>query len=158
MFKKQGIICTICFILMSVLTGCGNARKREYTGNVVKCSYSYGSYFGGYYEYHLALSGEECTFTAMGFNGVALDVARTVDSAALLRLQEIIKAHSLHKWDGFYESDDDVLDGYSFDLSAEFDDGQTLSASGYMKYPKNYDDAHDALTAFFEELVQEKTP
>lgn len=75
-----------------------------------------------------------------------------INDEFLSKIEEIIKKYNVLKWDGFNKSDRDVLDGDSFSFSAKFDDGTTISASGYMMYPDNYRQVRDELDSLFDSL------
>lgn len=117
-------------------------------------SYSYGSFHGGYWEYELEWDDGRLMFEAEGKNGVDLDIKRAVQPDVMGQLQQIIEQHELDSWNGFKQSDRDVLDGYGFDLEYERDHIE-YEAEGYMIYPENYEAAHEALAAFFEGLTVE---
>ena len=50
-------------------------------------------------------------------------------------------------WDGFNESDPDVMDGWDFSLEIELADGTAITAHGSNASPEGYHDFFDALTA-----------
>ena len=66
------------------------------------------------------------------------------------KLNEIIEEYGVRKWNGFNKRRKYILDGSSFALHAEFSDGRVITASGYMRYPKNYVPAGDKIIALFE--------
>ena len=68
------------------------------------------------------------------------------------KIEEIIKKYEVYKWDGFNKSDPYVLDGNSFNLSITLKEGSIISASGYMKYPKNYSEVKNELDDIFENI------
>ena len=123
----------------------GCSSNKAYEGNITEFEYNYGSFFGGYYEYHLVLDGEVVHVTASGMNGVELDIDKEIDASILEELSLVINTNKLERWDGFSKEDPHVLDGYSFDLLVKYDDGRTLEASGYEKYPENYDKVHEEI-------------
>jgi hypothetical protein len=71
------------------------------------------------------------------------------------KLIEIINKYQVIKWDGFNESDKDVLDGDSFSLSIKTKDNISVSASGYMKYPKGYSNFEKEIDELFEKYITE---
>ena len=64
----------------------------------------------------------------------------------------LIICNKIYKWNGFDETDKDILDGYSFELIVKYKDDSTLKAYGYMKYPDEYNIGHEALTNFLESI------
>lgn len=142
---KKIILLLIILISLS-LTGCNKADK--YKGNIVEFHYNYGSYNSGYYYYSITKENDKFIFSAEGYNNVNLNINKEIDKSNLKRLAKIINANNINKWNGFNESNDDILDGNHFYLKVEYDDGKTIEASGYMKYPKNYDKGDKALKEF----------
>lgn len=60
-----------------------------------------------------------------------------VDNTFKEKLEKIIKEYDVLSWDGFNSSDDLALDGDSFTLTV-VNNGKTIKAHGYMRYPKYY--------------------
>lgn len=110
--------------------------------------YFFGSYNGGYYEYEIYKDGDKIIFTALGINGVDLDVKREVDYSVLYNIQDIIDDNNAFKWNGFNKRDTDILDGHSFSLLVEYDTDEEIKASGYIKYPKNYQTFEKAIKKY----------
>ena len=140
--KKINIF-KILVLSLVILVGCSS--NQPYEGNIIEFDYQYGSFFGGYYDYHLVLDGDVVHVTANGMNGVELEIDKEIDASILEDLSLVINTNKLERWDGFSKEDPHVLDGYSFYLSVKYDDGRTLEASGYEKYPKNYDKVHEEI-------------
>ena len=69
-------------------------------------------------------------------------------------LTELVKAHELNRWNGFDKVNRSALDGYSFEMAIDYEDGQHLYASGSNAFPKGYDAAHEAILTFFGELME----
>lgn len=80
--------------------------------------------------------------------GVPLDEE---DAAAL---RALIDECGLWSWSGFSGSSADVLDGESFSLSAGFEDGARLTASGSNAFPEGYQAGAAAIRAYFEGLME----
>ena len=98
------------------------------------------------------MGGPAYRFTALGYNGVSMDVNTIIDESVMISIAEIIEDCDLASWDGFNKHDSNVLDGYSFDLLIEYQD-HSITAHGYMVFPNGYDDAHAALSLYLEDLV-----
>lgn len=75
-----------------------------------------------------------------------------VDESFKDKLKEIIVKYDVSKWDGYNESDQNVLDGDSFSFGAWFQDGTSIHASGYMMWPRNYSNVRDELDTLFMEI------
>lgn len=147
---KRINILKILVLSLVILVGCSS--NKAYEGNITEFEYNYGSFFGGYYEYHLVLDGDVVHVTAEGMNGVELDIDKEIDASILEELSLVINTNKLERWDGFSKEDPHVLDGYSFDLLVKYDDGRTLEASGYEKYPENYDKVHEEIVEILQAI------
>ena len=120
--------------------------------NLTVFSFHYGSYNAGYYNYDITKIGESYLYVAIGQNGVELDIEKEISSKDILKLEEIISNHNIKSWDKFDENDKTTLDGNSFSLQIIYKDNKQINASGYMKYPSNYNEVHNELLKFFSGL------
>ena len=78
-----------------------------------------------------------------------------VDQAWVDTLTSFIRQYDMMVWDGFSGSDSMLLDGTHFSVSFSFQDGTTVNASGYGRFPMNYGDASAAIEAHFLQLLPE---
>ena len=67
----------------------------------------------------------------------------------------LVQELGLAEWNGYHEIDRDVLDGASFSLSVEFEDGGVIDASGSNCFPRGYSEKTSAIRDFFEKLMEE---
>ena len=155
---KKKMLCGFLVIIVLLFASCAKKDQKttvlpmpDNTGKLVGISYSFGSFNGGYWEYEIVERDGKLYFTAMGSNGVDLDIDAKISEKELEKFEKIIEDRDILGWNGFSERDDDILDGYSFSLSADYED-TTLTASGYEIYPDNYETAHKALFDCFKEL------
>ncbi len=74
-----------------------------------------------------------------------------VDEEFRDKLEAIIDKYKVKSWDGFNKSDKNVLDGDSFSLSIHYPSG-SVSAHGYMSWPKNYRDFRNEIDELFGEI------
>lgn len=61
---------------------------------------------------------------------------------------------SIDDWNGFSETDPDVIDGESFSLHIELTDGRTISVDGFNCFPANYFEDSMHIEAFFRALME----
>ena len=73
-----------------------------------------------------------------------------VDNEDVKRLESILNKYNVGSWNGFSKSDHNVLDGNSFSLYLRTEDDDTVEASGYMKWPKNYEEVKEEIISFFD--------
>lgn len=66
-------------------------------------------------------------------------------------LASIIRQNKVDKWDGFQKYEPGILDGMDFVLSVKYDNGDSISAKGYMQWPDGYWKGRDAIQ---EHLLQ----
>lgn len=76
-----------------------------------------------------------------------------VDDAVMVEVSELFAKLNIKSWDRFDRSNDYVLDGSGFSLSAEFEDGTTISASGSNAFPKNFSEFATELRKIMEPTV-----
>lgn len=124
----------------------------SYSNNITSFNYSFGSYFGGYYDYEIYQEDDKFIFVGNGKNGVDLDINETIDSYVLDDIQEIIEKYDVKEWNGFNKRNRDILDGDSFSLLVRYDDHK-IKAHGYMKYPANYKLFQKEINEYFDTLV-----
>ena len=67
----------------------------------------------------------------------------------------LVRALNLAEWNGYHEIDRYALDGASFSLSVEFEDGGVIDASGSNCFPRGYSEKVSAIRDFFEKLMEE---
>ena len=149
MRNKKFLILLIAGVLLFV--GCGKT-KEEYNGKVFSFSYSFGSYFDGYCDYNLNLINNVVKYTAYCNGNDKSNIEKEVDKSYLDEIEKIIKDNNIADWNEFNKSDDDILDGYGFSLEIGYSDGKNIIASGYMKYPDNYDEVHQKIVEFLTKL------
>ena len=88
-------------------------------------------------------------------SGVSEEDAVTVeiDRDVVKKLENILINNKVNKWNGFNKKNKKVLDGNSFSISIKMKNGNEISASGYMKRPKNYKKVREELDNFFNNLM-----
>lgn len=74
------------------------------------------------------------------------------DTPVLSRLRAIVEKYGMAEWNGFDRTNSNALDGHSFSIKVEMDNGESISARGYMSWPKNFAEATDEIEALFTEL------
>ena len=135
------------------LTGCITLPLPTKTGNIKEFSYQYGSYFVGNWEYRIFESNGKLWLEGNGFNGVELNIRGEVPENTLNEIMEIINEYNIKAWHGFKKYNPLIPDGYGFSLTVEYENG-TLSAAGYLRYPRGYEAGHEALAAYLDKLAQ----
>ena len=87
-------------------------------------------------------------------NGVAIEdaIKIEVNNKQMKELEDILKKYHIEEWNGFDKVDKNVLDGNSFSLNIRMKDNSYISASGYMKWPKNYSELSNEIGEFFSKL------
>ncbi len=79
-----------------------------------------------------------------------------LSESSLKELEDILNKYNVSDWDGFNKTDKDVLDGDSFSCSIGMENGKGISASGYMKWPKNYKEVVSELDTYFSKLISKE--
>jgi len=134
--------------LLYVFCAMGAACAEEPT--LVAFAYSQGGYPDDDYEFKVYTDESGQTYvSAQGFNGVNLFMRLRVDKAVFAELERIVDQYDLRVWDGFHQTEPEIMDGHLFALEMEFSDGTHVVASGHMRYPAGYEEANAAIMAYF---------
>lgn len=64
-------------------------------------------------------------------------------------LQKIVDKYKMYKWKGSYTPVFEVMDGDNWSFGLRYSDGKTVSASGYMAWPKHFRDALEEIGNYF---------
>ena len=95
--------------------------------------------------YKIYQSGDNVLFEKIGFNDEYDDTIGSnitvVDPAILSNLTKIVFEDKVNRRDGFDKINKHVLDWTSWHLYITFENGDHLSANGYMRHPNNYSKA-----------------
>jgi hypothetical protein len=138
--KTKTIIAILILVLIIIIIGVLLYKKEVKVENMktLKLFYTRGYYMNADVRYELKCD-EKCmvTFKDIGKNEEEA-IHYEISKEKVKQLEEVLKEYHVGKWDGFHKSDKNVLDGDSFSFYAEMEDGTSISASGYMKYPKDY--------------------
>ena len=78
-----------------------------------------------------------------------------VSKKDLERIEKVLKDNHVEKWNGFNKNDKNVLDGDSFNFYVKTKNGDTIEASGYMMWPKNYADVRNGLDSIFNKILED---
>ncbi|MCQ2432382.1 MAG: hypothetical protein MJ175_07250, partial [Clostridia bacterium] len=130
----------------------------EYYPEITSFRYSYSNPFGGCGYFYKVRRDEDdrITFTCYmdeyrDFGEMTCEISDTVCED----LRKILEECDLIKWDGFHESDPDVLDGDGFSLDVYFADECSIRASGSNAFPSGYPDFVTRLDALFAPFTEE---
>lgn len=74
---------------------------------------------------------------------------REVDDGFAEKLLLILKKYHVGSWNGFRRINKKIADGRSFTLNVGFQNGKSIYAHGYMKYPRHYRDFRLELDELF---------
>ena len=68
----------------------------------------------------------------------------------------MVEKYDLYRWDGFDESQDNVLDGEGFRLEISFTDGASIRANGNNAFPEDYFSAIGEIQEILDSIQVEK--
>ena len=138
-----GLIITLIIVLKP-------NNSTDINSDIESFTYNYGSGEGAWNEYSITIKNGKYNIKGVGYSESTLNINKDIKSSDMDKLNSIIKENNIASWDGFDESDNNVLDGYGFKLVVKYKNGNTIEAKGYMKYPDNYKKGHNALEEFLE--------
>ena len=150
MIKIGGVI-----LLMGFLFGC----KEKFTISDItylEFRYSVGNWCDARVSYQLQLEDQVYTVSIKqkGISEENADVF-VVEKEFVKEIENVLNEYHVEKWNGFNKSDLNVLDGNVFDLYLKNSNNENLSAQGYMKWPKNYNEVKNELDQIFMGLYRE---
>ena len=144
-----GIVLIIVFLFFFL-------RREKNITNIteVHFSYSTGNYINASVSYELICK-DKCMLSFKD-DGVSYENAREyeVDKKILKEIEIILKKYHVARWDNFHKYDKNVLDGNSFSFRVCFENNQEIEASGYMKWPKNYQEVKKELSEIFANYMR----
>ena len=116
-------------------------------------SYSVGYTVNANYSYEIQC--DDCPLAKIKPNGVPEDTAITVElsSDTMKEIQDLLHECQVDQWNGFHETAQNVLDGDSFSFSLRMKNGDSISASGYMRFPENYGKVKQGFLQIFEKYL-----
>ena len=158
MKEKIGLL-IIIVIMATVLTFMIIFRKKVEIKNIKYMHFSYSVGYAMYSNVNYDLEYKNSKYIAkIKPDGIADDDAKEVevDEKTVGKIEEILKKYNVNSWNGFNKSDKYVLDGDSFSFSLSLKDETYISASGYMKWPKNYREVRSELDDIFMNLYDKK--
>ena len=129
-------------------------------GNIKNFRFTYSVGYSAYANYVYELKKEDngkykAMYKKAGVPNDEITVF-TVDSATAQNLKNLLIENNILKWNGFKETDKNVLDGNDFYFSVTFEDGKNYNAGGYEAYPKGYSEGKKAIVEFYNEIMKEK--
>ncbi len=150
------ILPTVLAILVIFLVYQFN-NKRIAQSELKEFFYSFGSYHGGYWDYNIypvvdEFGEKRFRLRANASNGYYLDIDEYVDEKVLLDISKIVNENEIYKWNGFNFSNNNVLDGYGFRIELLYNKGN-ISARAYHNTPSNYEEGHNELRKYLNDLT-----
>ena len=162
--KTKYIIMGVIILLVVALEIIFFTRKETNNigdDNVIKnITYFRFNYTNGYFanadiEYEIKCE-DTCTYL---FKDIGIDyddaITKEISVDSVKELESILNKNKVIRWNNFSAYDKDVLDGDSFTMNINYDNNARFVASGYMKYPTDYDIVKKELDSFFNRLNKE---
>ena len=152
---KKKVLFIILIILLAivigviVMFGIKKPKKIE-TIKYLNFGYSTGTMMNAYVSYNIEYKENEYKVSIKP-NMVSDEDKKIIimTKKDVKRIIDILNKYTVYKWDGFRKSDHNVLDGDSFNLTVRYNDDKSISASGYMMWPKNYREVQGELDSIF---------
>ena len=148
------ILCILIIVFVCIIIFFYEKKKNL---NIKDIKSLYFSYTEGYsyeanYVYDLKCS-DDCKITIKN-KGETIDDAKTyiLVQSKMSEIENILNKYHVGIWDGFSKSNKHVLDGNSFEFYLKMKNGKGVSASGYMKWPKDYDRVKKELISVFNDF------
>ena len=152
--KKAFRLLTGAALAAIALSGCAGYGPAVTDIKSFHFSYQVGNYMNGSVSYELKLQEDGSYLATVKPNQVAPEQADTyvADKAFADELAAFLRQHKVQRWNGFQKSNKHVLDGNGFSFSLWTTEGKSISASGYMRWPRGYDEVKAGIEAIFAKL------
>ncbi len=146
----------LCISALFLLSGCKSTALSPIT------SFSYsetGAMMNSGFSYQ-AVEEDGVTTVTIRKAGMPEEDALTAvtDIPVMERLYAIAEKYEMGRWNGFDKSSRTAMDGTSFRLSIYMDNGKTIEAEGFMKWPEHYSEASAEICALFDEIYEAACP
>lgn len=155
--KKYFIIGLVIFVIIVAIVVCLLLHKNKFVIHSLKrLSYSYttGNMINSSVRYDIEC-GDTCHITIKPDGVDDLDAKEyEFSNEKVKRVIDVLNQYHVSNWDGFDKSDPYVLDGNSFHFSLDTKKGESISASGYMMWPKDYRKVKESLESIFLEGIE----
>ena len=157
-FMKVKIIILIVVLILILLISCFFLFRKKVVISEVKSfrfSYSTGNMINAYVIYEFKCDNGKCV-ASIKPSGIP-DEEKTkvkVDEKFVNKLTDILKKYDVASWNGFNKSNKYVLDGNSFSISIYMENGDDISASGYMMWPKHYREVVSEFDTLFSSITK----
>ena len=147
MHRNRWSILLLAIVLSAatLLVGCtdgGEPQSGDAQGtqqaNLQSVHFSWGGMmYMRVFEYDFELRDGDWWLVLLGYEQEEL-LAAPLTQSECQQLQEAVQNADLPSWDGFDETNPNVLDGEGFWLEATYDDGTTVAAHGNNSFPDGY--------------------
>ena len=152
--RKRSFVIPACAALCLALSGCAGFGPQITGIKSFRFSYQVGNYMNGSVAYELKQE-EDGSYTAtVKPNQVAEEDAKKYKAGKDFadELAAFLREKKVNRWNGFQKSDRHVLDGNGFSFSLWTTEDKNISASGYMRWPRGYDEVKAGIEAIFAKL------
>lgn len=149
---KKFIFFLLTTLILATSAGCFNFNKKN---EIVSFNYEkFSSYANDISSYSLTRQDEDaqmyCEFYADSSYFEANVPATVID-----KIGAVTEKYDMRSWADFYETDENVLDGKSFNLTVKFSDGSVIDTYGINSFPKNYFEAMGEITTILDNIIAE---
>ena len=155
---KPNIIIIICLLLLIiVLITCAilTKHKKDNISNIkeMRFSYSTGTAINANVFYEIKCHNNSCLATIKPSDIPEEECAETkINKTTIVEIENILNKYEVSKWNNYDKSDKNVLDGNSFSIYITMENDKSITAHGYMKWPKNYNEVKSELDIIFNKI------
>lgn len=146
----------ILLIIICILFLVLKKEKKVYSISNIKSftfSYTAGYAVNSYVRYEVNLKDDKYVVTIKPLHASEENLKVIIaDDSFMINLEKVLNKCEVSNWNGFNKTNSNVLDGDSFHLSIFMKDGESISASGYMMWPKNYGEVKVELDNLFNKI------
>ena len=147
LFIILGIVITILIILMIWR----NIKMNKTIKNIKHLEFSYSEGYAMEANTIYTIDCNDKCIATIKHTGSSEVKEFEIDNNIISAIESVLNDYKVGSWDNFNKSNKNVLDGNSFHMYIKTDN-DSISASGYMKWPKNYKEVKDRLNIMFSDI------
>lgn len=157
---KTNTIIIICllFLIIILITYVLITHNNNAISNIKEMRFTYttGNYVNANVLYEIKCHNNNCTATIKP-SGIPEEesIKKEINKNIMNKIEKLLNKYKISKWNNFDKSDKNVLDGNSFYISITMENNKTITANGYMKWPKNYAKVKNELDEMFNKIYND---
>ena len=149
-------IISLLFIVLIIIVLSMLIKVNKGIDNIKSFEYYYHSGMGSSYGNYKIKCKNKCIASIdMFHNGISMEESKEISSKQMNELITVLNKYKVNSWNGF-NGNVDAFDGDTFKITIIDQDNNKITAKGYIKKPKNYNEVEKVIENTFDELFNYK--